>query len=213
MSSSSSRTSATELLDQLYSYNATIPAMLFFIRKMRSEKTAKAAKEEKNSKITAAHITKTMLDITEMLCSVPMEEFEAKNRKYLYDAQQCDFLNKKRDRISLQLEEVRKMDRQLTDALINMEQKISDLRSKKEDAQNLVYEIDNLLKQTTDFSTNQQPNQPSGLENLFSSDSFFGFPPEPPPLVRQVASFESLDDSIVLSDIASDIANPNQNIT
>lgn len=168
---------AKDLLDQLYSYNSAIPSIVFFIRKLHSTNDTK--KSKKDTKDTTKDVKKTFNDIVELLCSVPFDEFEAKNRAYLYDYNQCEFLNKKRDKVTVQLEEIRKLDSQLTNSIIQMEQKISELRDKRAQAAELLVNNERMMDESL-----APPPPPSGIESLFSSQTMFGFPslPQPQPV-------------------------------
>jgi hypothetical protein len=79
----------------------------------------------------------------------------------------------------MQLDEIRKVDQQLTVAITDMEQKLAQLKSMKDSAESIMRETD--AKGGDNF------------QSLFSSESFFGFPsttddiPSMPLLVRQSA--------------------------
>lgn len=160
------------LLDKLYAYNATIPSMVYFVRKMSEGKSS------------TSEVKQTLSALVDLLCDVPFQEFEAKNREYLYESNKCDFLNKKRNKVMTQLDEVRKLDQELTKAIIELEDKIHKLEH---------------LKSSAVQHTNEYPATAGNIfESLFVSDPLF---PPPLPLTRQTAMDVEAVENFVLSNL------------
>ena len=153
------------LLDNLYAYNATIPSMVYFVRKLSE------------GKAPVNEVKQTFEELVDILCGMPFVDLEKKNKQFIRDSNKSDFLNKKRNKVSQQLDQISKLDQQLTTAIIAMEDKIQHLE---------------MLKNRANMYSNEHVQTENVFQSLFSSSSsetLFDFPI--PVLERQTAIVES----------------------